>query len=80
MTHKQGTHQLYLNLSEAQPTISHQMAQKEDEATSGGGRVAERWKWTSGSLGSFIELPPALSRKKLTLLHRLAPHRHIEAQ
>ena len=34
----------------------------------GCGKVADMWRWTSGSLGHFIDLPPAQSGRKPTLV------------
>ena len=43
---------------------SLQKALEGDQATSGSGRIAYRWRQTSQSLGPFIDLPPGSKLKE----------------
>ena len=43
----------------ANSVVFLQKALQDDEATSGGGRVADRWRWTSANLRTVIDLPSA---------------------
>lgn len=47
---------------------------EEDQAISGGCRVADRWRQASAKLGPFTDLSPCW--KKLTLLHTQDPPAH----
>ena len=46
-----------VGLGQAGPTLDSffEKALEEDQAISEGGRVADRWRWTSGSLGPFTD-------------------------
>lgn len=62
------------------PLYSLWKALEENETTSGRGVVADRWRQSSGSLGSFTDLAPVLNWRKPNLILLLAPPLHTQAQ